>query len=51
MWKIIYKKIDDVFDEEYKAEASAKIKETKETRRLKRRKWRKRRRMKKKRRK
>ena len=30
LWKIIYKKIDDVFDEEYKAEASAKIKETKE---------------------
>ena len=29
LWKIIYKKIDDVFDEEYKVEASAKIKETK----------------------
>ena len=29
VWKIIYKKIDDVFDEEYKAEASAKKKETK----------------------
>ena len=33
--EIIYKKIDDVFDEEYKVEASAKIKETKEARRKK----------------
>ena len=24
LWKFLYKKIDDVFDEEYKAEASAK---------------------------
>ena len=31
MWKTIYKKIDDVFDEEYKVEASAKRKEVKET--------------------
>lgn len=35
VWKIIYKKIDDVFDEEYKVEASAKIKEIKEARRKK----------------
>ena len=35
LWKIIYKKIDDVYDEEYKVEASVKIKETKETRRRK----------------
>ena len=35
VWKIIYKKIDDVFDEEYKVEASSKIKETKEARRKK----------------
>ena len=35
MWKIIYNKIDDVFDEEYKVEASAKIKEIEETRRKK----------------
>ena len=31
----VNKKIDDVFDEEYKVEASSKIKETKETRRKK----------------
>lgn len=30
LWKSIYKSIDDVFDEEYKAEASAKRKEVKE---------------------
>ena len=35
LWKIIYKKIDDVFDEEYKVEASAKKKEGKEERRKK----------------
>ena len=35
LWKIIYKKIDDVFDEEYKVEASAKEKETNEERRKK----------------
>ena len=35
LWKIIYKKIDDAFDEEYKVEASAKIKEEKEARRKK----------------
>ena len=29
LWKIICKKIDDVIDEEYKAEASAKRKEIK----------------------
>ena len=33
LWKVIYKKIDDVFREEYKAEASAKAKEAKEERR------------------
>ena len=32
LWKIIYKKIDDVFDEEYKADVSAKKNEMKETR-------------------
>ena len=31
LWKVIYKKIDDVFDEEYKEEVSAKKKEMKET--------------------
>ena len=35
LWKFLYKKIDDVFDEEYKAEASAKTKEEKEERRKK----------------
>ena len=31
LWKIIYKKIDDVFDEEYKEEVQAKKKEMRET--------------------
>ena len=35
LWKVIYEKVDDVFDEEYKAEASAKIEERKEERRKK----------------
>ena len=35
LWKVLYKKIDDVFDKEYKAEASAKTKEAKEERRKK----------------
>ena len=35
LWKIIYKKIDDVFDEDYKVEASVKTKVTKEERRKK----------------
>ena len=35
LWKVLYKKIDDVFDEEYKAKASAKAKETKEFKRKK----------------
>ena len=34
-WFIIYKNIDDVFDEEYKVEENVKIKETKEARRKK----------------
>ena len=33
LWKVLYKKIDDVFDEECKEEASAKTKEEKEERR------------------
>ena len=35
LWKVLHKKIDDVFDEEYKAEASAKPKEAREERRKK----------------
>ena len=35
LWKVIYKKIDDVFDEEYKAKTSTKTKEAKEERRKK----------------
>ena len=35
LWKLVYKKVDDVFDEEYKAETSAKIEERKEERRKK----------------
>ena len=33
LWKVFYKKIDDVFDEEYKEEAIAKPKEAREERR------------------
>ena len=32
LWTVVYKKVDDVFDEEYKVEASAKIQEIKEER-------------------
>ena len=35
LWKFFNKKIDDVFNEEYKEEASAKSKEAKEERRKK----------------
>ena len=34
LWKVIYKKVDDIFDEEYKAKASVKIEERKEERRM-----------------
>lgn len=30
LWKVVYKKVDDVFNEEYKVEESAKEKEMKE---------------------
>ncbi|MFA1084100.1 hypothetical protein, partial [Klebsiella pneumoniae] len=32
LWKVLYKKTDDVFDEEYKEEASTKPKEAREER-------------------
>ena len=33
LWKVLYKKIDDVLDKEYKEEASAKTKDSREERR------------------
>ena len=33
LWKVLYKKIDDFFDEEYKEEVAAKPKEAREERR------------------